>query len=151
MQSMKIYLGTDHAGFELKEKIKSYLQENEHEVEDCGASAFDNNDDYPDFIAIAAKKVADDKDSKGIVFGKSGAGECIVANKIKGIRAVLGFSKENVEISRLHNDANVLSLGSAFINESMAKQLVKIFLETSFSNEERHVRRIEKITQIENS
>jgi len=146
---MKVYLGTDHAGFELKEKIKSFLLKENLEVNDCGAFSFDKNDDYPDFIASTAKKVADDKGSKGIVFGKSGAGECIVANKIKGVRAILGFNKENVELSRLHNDANVLSLGSAFVNEELAKKLVKIFLETPFSNEERHIRRIEEIRQIE--
>lgn len=147
---MKVYLGTDHAGFELKEKIKSYLQKNGYEIEDCGAFGFDKNDDYPDFIAKATINVSKNPNSKGIVFGKSGAGECIVANKIKGIRAVLGFNKENVELSRLHNDANVLSLGSAFIDIDTAKELVKIFLETQFSNEERHKRRIEKIKEIEN-
>lgn len=148
---MKVFLGTDHAGFELKEKIKSFLSENGYEVEDCGAFAFDKNDDYPDFIAKAAIGVSKNPNSKGIVFGKSGAGECIVANKVKGVRGVLGFSKENVELSRLHNDANVLSLGSAFVNDESAKELVKIFLETRFTNEERHVRRIEKITEIENN
>ena len=148
---MKVFLGTDHAGFELKEKIKLYLSENGYEVEDCGAFAFDKNDDYPDFIARAAIGVSKNTDSRGIVFGKSGAGECIVANKIKGIRSILGFSKENVELSRLHNDANVLSLGSAFVNDESAKELVKIFLETKFTNEERHIRRIKKIIEIENS
>lgn len=147
---MKIYLGADHAGFELKEKIKSYLQETGYEVEDCGAFSFDKSDDYPDFIAKAAVGVSKDQGSMGIIFGKSGAGECIVANKIKGIRAILGFNQENVELARLHNDANVLSLGSAFVNIDAAKDLVKIFLETQFSNEERHKRRIEKIKEIEN-
>ncbi|EKD64470.1 MAG: hypothetical protein ACD_50C00378G0004 [uncultured bacterium] len=146
---MKIYLGTDHAGFELKEKIKSYLVENGYEIEDCGAFSFDKDDDYPDFIANAALGVSKNTDSKGVVFGKSGAGECIVANKIKGIRAILGFNKENVELSRLHNDANVLSLGSAFTNDDLAKELVKIFLDTPFSNEERHSRRIAKIKKLE--
>ena len=146
---MKVYLGTDHAGFELKEQIKAYLMQQGHEVKDCGAFEFDKTDDYPDFISKAAKQTANDPDSKGIVFGKSGAGECIVANKIKGIRAILGFNKENVELSRLHNNANVLSLGSAFVNSNLAKELVKLFLETDFSNEERHKRRIDKITKIE--
>ena len=146
---MKIYLGTDHAGFELKEKIKSYLVENGYEIEDCGAFSFDKDDDYPDFIANAALGVSKNTDSKGVVFGKSGAGECIVANKIKGIRAILGFNKENVELSRLHNDANVLSLGSAFTNDDLAKELVKIFLDTPFSNEERHSRRIAKLKKLE--
>lgn len=147
---MKIYLGTDHAGFELKEHIKSYLKDQGYEVEDCGAFTFDKNDDYPDFIAKAAERVSKDSASKGIIFGKSGAGECIVANKIKGIRAVLGFNRENVKLSRLHNDANVLSLGCAFVNDDLAKELIKLFLETPFSNEERHKRRIDKITKIEN-
>lgn len=148
---MRVYLGTDHAGFELKEKIKAYLNESHYEVKDCGAFSFDKNDDYPDLIAKAAKGVSKDPSSKGIVFGKSGAGECIVANKIKGIRAILGFSEENVELARLHNDANVLSLGSTLVNIDAAEELVKVFLETPFSNEERHKRRIEKITKIERS
>ncbi len=147
---MKIYLATDHAGFELKEKIKSYLLEKNFEVEDCGAFEFDKNDDYPDFISKAAKKTSEDSSSFGIVFGKSGAGECIAANKIKKIRAVLAFSEENVKLAREHNDANILSLGSAFIDEELAKKLVDIFLTTNFTNEERHIRRINKIKEIEN-
>lgn len=147
---MKIYLGTDHAGFELKEKIKSFLSEKGFEVEDCGAFEFNKDDDYPDFIAKTAINVSDNPDSRGIIFGKSGAGECIAANKIKGIRAILGFSKENVVLSRLHNNANILSLGSAFVNEELAKDLVGTFLETQFTNEERHIRRVNKITKIEN-
>jgi len=149
-QIMRVYLGTDHAGFELKEKIKSYLKEQRYEVEDCGAFAFDKTDDYPDFIAKAAIGVSKNPTSKGIVFGKSGAGECIAANKIKGIRAILGFNKENVKLARLHNDANILSLGSAFVENELAKELVKLFLETAFSDEERHRRRINKIKKIEN-
>jgi ribose 5-phosphate isomerase B len=147
---MKIYLGTDHAGFELKEKIKSFLQEKGFETEDCGELEFDKNDDYPDFVSKAAIKTSEDPQSFGIIFGKSGAGECIAANKIKNIRAVLGFSAENVKLAREHNDANILSLGSAFINEELAKDLVTIFLQTQFTNEERHIRRINKIKDIEN-
>lgn len=146
---MKIYLATDHAGFELKEKIKAFLEEGGSKVVDCGAYHYDPNDDYPDFIGKAAKAVAKNQWSVGIVFGKSGAGEAIVANKIKGIRAVLGFNEENVELARLHNDANILSLGSGFVEEDKAKRLVEIFLETPFSGEERHKRRIEKIKKIE--
>ena len=147
---MKIYLGTDHAGFELKEKIKSYLMTQNFEVEDCGAFEFDKNDDYPDFVSKAAQKTSEDPQSFGIVFGKSGAGECIVANKIRNTRAILGFNTENVKLAREHNDANILSLGSAFINDEMAKELVKIFIQTPFTNEERHMRRINKIKEIEN-
>ena len=111
---------------------------------------FDKNDDYPDFVSKAAIKTSGDPQSFGIVFGKSGAGECIVANKIKNIRAILGISPENVKLAREHNDANVLSLGSAFVDEELTKELVTIFLETKFTNEERHVRRINKIKEIEN-
>lgn len=146
---MKVYLAADHAGFELKEKVKKFLMEKGYEVEDCGAFQFDKDDDYPDFIGKAAVSVSKDPLSKGIVFGKSGAGECIVANKIKGVRAFLGFSKENVRLAREHNDVNVLSLGSVFATEEQAFELVKLFLETPFSNEERHRRRIEKIKTIE--
>jgi ribose 5-phosphate isomerase B len=147
---MKIYLGADHAGFELKEKVKSYLLERKYDVEDCGAFEFNQNDDYPDFISKAAIMVSRESTSFGIIFGKSGEGENIVANKINGIRAILGFSKQNVELSRLDNDANILSLGSRFISENLAKELVDVFLNTKFTNEERHVRRINKITEIEN-
>lgn len=148
---MKIYLAADHAGFELKETAKKNLLEKGYDVEDCGALSFDKDDDYPDFVVKAARKVSEDPASFGIAFGKSGAGECIVANKIKGIRAVLGFSKENVELARQHNNANILTLGSAFLNGHQALILIELFLNTSFSNEERHKRRIAKISQSEKS
>jgi ribose 5-phosphate isomerase B len=147
---MKIYLATDHAGFEFKEHIKSFLLSEGFDAEDCGAFSYNKDDDYPDFIVVAARKVAGNPGTFGIVLGKSGAGECIVANKVKGIRAFLGVSEKNVLLARKHNDANVISLGSDFISEEIAKQLVKLFLQTPFSNEERHVRRIEKIKVIEN-
>lgn len=147
---MKIYIASDHAGFDLKKKIKEYLLKN-HEVIDEGAFEFDASDDYPDFIAKAAKKVSQDQDSRGIIFGKSGAGEAIVANKFKNVRAVLGFSENNVRLSREHNDANVLSLGSDFVDLEQAKILVDIFLNTLFSNEERHARRLNEIKKIEDN
>ncbi len=146
---MKIYLATDHAGFNLKEEIKTYLLSKNLEVEDLGAFDFNPNDDYPDFIAKAGEKVSNDSSSSGIIFGKSGAGEAIVANKFKNVRAVLGFSDENVMLSRQHNDANIVSLGSDFMDLEKAKKLVDIFLNTPFSNEEKHKRRIEKINNIE--
>lgn len=148
---MKVYLATDHAGFDFKENIKAFLQEEGFEVEDCGAFSYNKDDDYPDFISVAARNVATHPGSFGIVLGKSGAGECIVANKIHGIRSFLGVSEKNVMLARQHNDANVLSLGSEIVNEDLAKQLAKLFLQTPFSNEERHIRRIEKIKKIENS
>lgn len=148
---MKIYLATDHAGFELKEKLKISLEEEGFKVEDCGAFKFDKDDDYPDFIMTAAEKVARNPGCFGVVFGKSGQGEQIVANKVKGIRAALGFNEENVRLAREHNNANVLSLGFDFVPFEKAKDLIKLFVSTPFTNEERHVRRIDKITKIENS
>ena len=147
---MKVYLATDHAGFDFKEKIKTFLQEKGYDVEDCGAYELNPSDDYPDFIAPAARKVSETPGSFGIVLGKSGAGECIVANKIKGIRAFLGVSEQNVRLAREHNDANVISLGSELVDFEKAKQLAEVFLNTPFSNEERHKRRIEKIKNLEN-
>lgn len=146
---MKVYLGTDHAAFELKEEIKAFLKENNYDVEDCGALIFDKNDDYPDFIGKVGEAISKDPTSRGIVFGKSGAGECIVANKFKGTRSFLGINEENVRLAREHNDANILSLGSAFVDDETAKKLVRLFLETPFPGDERHVRRIEKIKKIE--
>jgi ribose 5-phosphate isomerase B len=147
---MKVYLATDHAGFKLKEEIRKYLQDLNYVVEDCGVFSINPTDDYPLFIAKAAGEVSKDpKNSMAIIFGKSGAGEEIVANKFKNVRAVLGFSKENVQLSRQHNNANVLSLGSEFETLEKAKELVKIFLKTSFPGDKRHIRRIEEIKNIE--
>jgi ribose 5-phosphate isomerase B len=146
---MKVYLATDHAGFQLKEEIKKYLQEQNYQVEDFGAYSFNPSDDYPNFIAKVGEAIENNSESFGVIFGKSGAGEEIVANKFKNVRAVLGFSKENVQLSRIHNNANVLSLGSQFEDFETAKELVKIFLKTPFSNDRRHTRRIDEIKKIE--
>jgi ribose 5-phosphate isomerase B len=145
---MKVYVGSDHAGFELKEKLKVYLKGfSGLTVEDKGAFEFNPTDDYPDFIKATVEAVSADINSKGIVLGGSGQGEAMVANKQEGIRATeyYGGNLEIVKVSREHNDANVLSLGARFINEDEAKQAVRIFLETPFSNEERHIRRIEEM------
>src|ERR1035437_6659224 len=146
---MKVYLAADHAGFELKEDVKKYLLEQSFEVEDFGAYTFTPGDDYPNFIAKVGEAIENNPEDFGIIFGKSGGGEEIVANKFKNVRAVLGFSKENVKLSRIHNNANVLSLGSEFENVAEAKELVDIFLKTPFSNDPRHVRRIDEIKEIE--
>lgn len=146
---MKIYLATDHAGFDLKNQIAMYLKVEGYDVEDCGAHTLDSTDDYPDFIKIAAKNVADNPGSLGIVFGKSGAGECIVANKIRGVRSFLAVNATNVQLAREHNDANVMSIGSDLISFSELPALLELFLKTPFSGEERHVRRIGKIADIE--
>lgn len=149
---MKIYLATDHAGFDLKEKVKDFLQKEKYDVTDCGAYSFDKDDDYPDFIAKAASEVSKDPESsRGVIFGASGQGEAMVANKFKGVRAVVyyGGEKNIISLSREHNNANVLSVGARFVEGEEILVLIKQWLEMSFSNEERHVRRIEKINSIE--
>ncbi len=146
---MKVYLASDHAGFKLKNKVIDYLEYSNILYEDCGDFSPEPDDDYPLFIAKAAEKVSQDSNSRGIVFGKSGTGEEIVANKFPNVRAVLGFNKENVKLAREDNDANVLSLGSEFVSETEVLDLVKIFLNTPFSNLKRHIRRIEEIKKLE--
>ena len=150
-KSQKIFIGADHAGFVLKEEVKKHLLELGIKVEDLGTHKFDHQDDYPDFIIPVAKKVAENPaHNKGIVFGSSGQGEAIVANKIKGIRAALyyGGNMEIVRLSRTHNNANILSLGARFLTKESAIESVKIWLNTDFSNEIRHIRRIKKIGNI---
>ena len=146
----KIFLGSDHAGFELKEHIKKYLLKLGMKVEDLGAHKFDSQDDYPDFIVPVAKKVAQNPNSIGIIFGASGQGEAIAANKIKGIRAALyyGGNMEIVKLSRTHNNANILSLGAKFLTKQEATEAVNAWLKTDFSSEARHIRRIKKINKI---
>ena len=152
---MKIYIGTDHAGFELKEELKKFLEDLGCEVDDKGAYEFNKEDDYPDFILPVVKAVAEDiargLDSRGIVIGGSGQGEAIVANKVKKIRAAVVYDEYSARMSREHNDANIVSLGTRTLDADKAKRLVKLWLETPFSNEERHKRRIEKIKTIENN
>lgn len=167
---MKIYLASDHAGFELKEKVKVFLKENGYQVKDFGAFEFDKNDDYPDFISKAAEAVSNDpENSRAVIFGSSGQGEAIVANKYKNVRAVVFYSPvvpahnvdvsgrksvdpfEMIRLTREHNEANVLSLGAKILTEEDALKAVKLWLEAPFTNEERHIRRIEKIKKIEES
>lgn len=144
---MKIYIGSDHAGFILKNKLISFLKELSYEVEDKGAFEMNTNDDYPDFIKPTAEAVVGDEGSLGIVLGGSGEGEEMSANKVEGVRAAeyYGGNLEIVKLAREHNDANILSLGARFIGEEEAKEAVKIFLETKFSGDERHIRRINKL------
>lgn len=156
---MKILFATDHAGFELKEKLVPYIKELGYEVEDLGAYKYDENDDYPDIISKVARKVSDDSENmKGIILGGSGQGEAITANKFPNVRAIVfngqcekkdGVKVPNeIIISREHNDANILSLGARFLSESGAKEAVKVWLETKFLGDERHKRRIAKIDEI---
>ena len=144
-----IYLGADHGGFDLKEELKKYLAEEKEETEDMGASSLDPNDDYTDFIIPVAKQVASTPNSLGIIIGRSGNGEVIAANKIKGIRAALCLNETMAEKAKDHNNANILSLGADYISVEEAKKIVRRFLDTPFSNEERHIRRLKKIEELE--
>ena len=147
---MKIFIGADHAGFQMKEDLKKYLEDLGYGVEDMGPNAFNPDDDYPDFVIPVAKNVADNpQEFCGIVMGGSGQGEAMCANKIRGARAAVVYDEYSARMSRQDNDANVMALGARVLDTETAKRLVKIWLETSFSNEERHVRRIEKINKLE--
>ena len=147
---MKIYLGSDHAGFSLKQKVKAFLDKKKILYEDLGNYKYNKNDDYPDFVFPVARKVAKNKQSLGIVFGGSGQGEAIAANKIKGIRAVVyyGGSFKIIKLSKKHNNSNILSLGARFINEKEAIKAVKIWLKTKFSEKAHHKRRLIKIDKL---
>lgn len=156
---MKIFIATDHAGFEMKNQIKNYLMDLGlgYEVVDMGALAEDGNDDYPDYVMPLAESVAQDKGSMGIILGGSGQGEAMCANRVSGIRAGVfygqEFKKEGAEgadsfeivkLMREHNDANILSIGARFVSVDEAKFACELFLNTKFPGDERHVRRLAK-------
>lgn len=145
-----IYIASDHAGFELKNKIIAHLKNSDQEVEDCGPFEYNKDDDYPDFIFPCAKKVAENPGSLGIVLGMSGNGEAIVANKVKGVRAALyyGGHDEIVKLSRQHNNANVLSLGAKFLTVEQVERAIDLWIETGFEGG-RHDRRVNKIKDLE--
>lgn len=143
-----IVLGADHAGFSLKEHIKQFLTSKGYDVVDKGAHSYDEQDDYPDFIVPVAREVAKSPNkTKGIIFGGSGQGEAIAANRVYGVRAALYYGKDLdiVKLSRTHNNANILSLGARFVDGKQAEEAVMLWLSTPFTNEERHVRRIKKL------
>ncbi|MDO8523010.1 MAG: RpiB/LacA/LacB family sugar-phosphate isomerase [bacterium] len=147
---MKIYLGSDHAGFELKEVIKGFLISKKYDVEDLGALKFEAEDDYPDFIRPVAVAVSKNPDKdRGIIFGASGQGEAMCANRFKGVRATVfyGGAMKIIDLSREHNNANILSLGARFVTEDEAKMAVEFWLRTGFAGG-RHKRRIDKIDAV---
>lgn len=146
---MKLHVGTDHAGFEFKNELVKYLQDKGHDVTDHGAFEYDAEDDYPAFCIAAAQAVAKDPSSLGIVIGGSGNGEQIAANKVVGIRAALAWSIETAKLAREHNNANVLGLGARMHDQATAFAIVDAFIETPFSNVERHIRRINQIAEFE--
>lgn len=153
---MNIYLASDHAGFERKEHLKVFLKNLGYNVFDEGNFTIDPGDDYPDFVKIVAKQIGSNPiNSIGIVLGGSGQGEAIVCNREKGVRAAVyyGGPLEIVTLSRVHNNSNILSLGARFLSDEQAEEAVKIWLNTEFPAEERHVRRNKKIdsdAQLEN-
>ncbi len=157
---MKIFVGTDHAGFTLKEKLVEMLTSQGHEVVDKGAYSYNEGDDYPDFVAPVAEEVSKNPDPekvRGIVLGATGEGEAIVANKFPHVRAVVYYGEAHsvvddesdvIERSRAHNNSNVLSLAARYLTEEHMMQAVNHWLNTPFSEGERHIRRIGKIDQI---
>lgn len=147
---MTIYLGADHRGFALKERLKTALANDVHEVVDVGAVSLAPDDDYPDFAAAVANKVsADPVNARGIVICGSGFGVDIVANKFKGVRAMLATSPDHAAVGRHDDDANVLALAADFTGPEQALEIAKAFLSTPFAKDERYARRIEKIAKIE--
>ena len=145
---MIIHIATDHAGLELKEKVKSYLSKLDYEVIDHGAYEYDALDDYPDFIFPCAKAVSNDLNSKGIILGGSGQGEAMAANRVKGVRAAVFYNgpDEIIKLSRQHNDANILSLGARFMSDQEMYKIIELWLTTDFESG-RHKRRIEKLDE----
>jgi len=145
---MKIHLATDHAGLELKEKVKLYLSDLNYEVIDHGAYEYDALDDYPDFIFPCANAVSNDPESKGIILGGSGQGEAMAANRVKGARAAVFYNgpDEIIKLSRQHNNANILSLGARFMSEEEMYKIIEVWLSTDFESG-RHQRRIEKLDE----
>jgi ribose 5-phosphate isomerase B len=148
---MKILLASDHAGFELKNKIVTYLKDEGFDIEDMGAAALTPDDDYPEImVPVAMRVLTDPENTKAVIFGKSGQGEAMVANRFPGIRATVyyGNNPEIIKLSREHNDANILSIGAGFVGEDEAKEAVKLWISTPFSNDERHTRRIAQMDNI---
>ncbi|WP_034088236.1 ribose-5-phosphate isomerase [Streptacidiphilus albus] len=146
---MRVYLGSDHAGYELKQHLVQWLTNAGHEPVDCGPHIYDAVDDYPPFILRAAERTAADPEALGIVIGGSGNGEAIAANKVKGVRAALAWSVETAELGREHNNANVISVGARMHSLDEATKFVEVFLGTPFSEDPRHIRRIDMISEYE--
>ena len=146
---MRVYLGSDHAGFELKAAIVAWLTEAGHEAVDCGPASYDPDDDYPVYVLRAARGTIDDPGSLGIVIGGSGNGEQIAANKVPGCRAALAWNLETAQLAREHNNAQVVAIGARMHTVDVATEIATKFLGTPFSEGERHKRRIEMLTEYE--
>ncbi|MEV4708902.1 ribose-5-phosphate isomerase [Actinoplanes sp. NPDC049316] len=148
---MRVYLGSDHAGFELKSHLVNHLAKQGYEVVDVGPHVFDPEDDYPAFCLNTGAKVVADQGSLGIVIGGSGNGEQIAANKIPGVRSALAWKVEIAQLARQHNDANVLALGARQHTLDEASAMAEAFLTTPFSGDERHARRIGQLAEYEST
>jgi ribose 5-phosphate isomerase B len=148
---MRVHLGSDHAGYELKEHLVSWLESEGHEAVDHGPPAYDAADDYPPYVLRAAEATAADRDSLGIVLGGSGNGEAIAANKVRGVRAALAWNADTAALGRQHNDANVVSIGARMHSTEEAVEMVRLFLETPWSNDPRHARRIAMLSDYEST
>lgn len=149
---MKILLAADHVGFKLKNFVKDFLLTEGFQVEDMGAAAFDPADNYPEIMLPVAMRIVSDPDTtRAVVFGKSGQGEAIICNRLPGVRAAVyyGGNLEIIRLSREHNNANVLSLGAGFLDEKEAQEAVRLWIAITFNNEERHVKRIEMLDNIQ--
>jgi ribose 5-phosphate isomerase B len=148
---MRVHLGSDHAGFELKSHLAAWLADRGDDVVDHGPPSYHDGDDYPPYCLLTAEAVVADPGSLGIVIGGSGNGEQISANKVTGARAALAWSTETAQLARLHNDANLVAIGARMHSLDEATGLVETFLTTSFSGDSRHQRRIEEIASYEAS
>jgi ribose 5-phosphate isomerase B len=151
MLKKKIYIASDHAGFELKSKLVNFLETEGYVIQDMGPFFFEPGDDYPDFVSLVAHEVSSGPEySLGVVIGGSGQGEAIVANRYPKVRANVyyGGNIESIKLAREHNDANILSLGARFLSEDEAKAALKLWLGTPFSGEDRHIRRHMKIEEL---
>jgi ribose 5-phosphate isomerase B len=146
---MRVFLGSDHAGYELKSRLIEWLVASDREPVDCGPAAYEASDDYPPFVLRAAARTAAEPGTFSIVIGGSGNGEVIAANKVRGVRAALVWSEETAVLGRQHNDANVIGLGARMHDLATAQRFVELFLTTPYSKEERHTRRIEMIGRYE--
>ena len=146
---MRVHIGTDHAGFELKNRLVTQLEKKGHEVTDHGAHEYDALDDYPPFCTDVGEAVVAQPGSLGIVIGGSGNGEQIAANKVAGVRAALVWNEETARLAREHNDANVISVGARQHSEEELEALIDVFLAEPFSGEERHQRRIDLVARYE--
>ncbi len=146
---MRVHIGGDHAAYDLKTALVTHLRSQGHEVVDHGPAQETPGDDYPAFVIPAAQGVAGDPGSRGVVRGGSGNGEQIAANKVPGIRAILAHNADTARLGREHNDAHVVSIGARMTDVETAKDLVDLFLTTPFSNDPRHVRRLEQVAAFE--